>query len=292
MAAFITTISIVATIIPKYILRIILALTLNGCSGVLFQPMKTLIRTPADIGLQYEDINFNNDDGTQLHGWFLPAIGSAQGTILLLHGNAENISTHIGSVHWLPERGFNVFLFDYRGYGQSSGNTSITGSHQDINSALRWLLNKPGIDPRRIIVLGQSLGGALGSYALIQSGLSKKIRLLILDSTFANYQQIAREKFSDFWLTWPFQYPLSWTLPGDYNPIDVIDSYSPTPVLIIHGERDDIVPIHHGQQLFEAAREPKTFWLIPGAGHISSLRQPEVRNKLVDYLKQLLDGEP
>lgn len=284
-----------AHVIPKYLLRIILVITLSGCTGALFHPMKTLIRTPADIGLQYEDVNFNSDDGTRLHGWFLPAFISAKeqahGTILLLHGNAENISTHIGSVHWLPERGFNVFLFDYRGYGQSSGNTSITGSHQDITNALRWLLNKPGIDPKRVIVLGQSLGGVLGSYALAQSGLSKKIQLLILDSTFGNYQQIAREKFSGFWLTWPFQYPLSWTLPSDYNPIDIIDIYSPTPVLLIHGEGDDIIPIHHAQQLFAVAKEPKTFWSVPNAGHISSLRQPAVRNKLVDYLKQILDGE-
>ncbi len=258
--------------------------------------MKTLIRTPADIGLQHEDIEFKSHDGTQLHGWFLPAIPSekeqALGTVLLLHGNAENISTHIGSVYWLPERGFNVFLFDYRGYGQSSGETGITGSHQDINSALQWLLNKPGIDPKRIVVLGQSLGGALGSYALAQSGQSKHIQALILDSTFGNYQQIAREKLSNFWLTWPIQYPLSWTLPDNYNPIEIISNYSPTPILIIHGERDKIIPIHHGQQLFEAAGKPKTFWPVPNAEHISSLNQPVIRDKFVGYLKHILNREP
>ncbi|HEC19727.1 MAG TPA: alpha/beta hydrolase [Gammaproteobacteria bacterium] len=269
---------------------LLVVLLLNGCTGLLFQPMKTLLRTPADIGLDYQDVHFSSSDGIRLHGWFLPAkdgADQARGTVLLLHGNAENISTHIGSVYWLPGRGFNVFLFDYRGYGQSQGTAYLQGAMRDIAAALSWLLANPDIDNSRIAVLGQSLGGAMGSYVFVHSGQAQAIRALILDSVFSDYRQIAREKLSGFWLTWPLQYPLSWLINNDYAPIESIGLYSPTPVLIIQGEADNIVPPHHAKALFDQARPPKDLWLIPGARHISALNQPTVRDRLVDYLGKL-----
>jgi len=88
----------------------------TGCTTLFFQPLGKHIRTPKDIGLDYEDLWFKSADGVLLNAWFLPAKTVARGTVLFLHGNAENISTHIGAVFWLPERGFNVLLLDYRGY--------------------------------------------------------------------------------------------------------------------------------------------------------------------------------
>lgn len=267
---------------------IILCFTLSGCTGMFFQPMKSLVRTPSDINLQYQDIRFTSQDGTKLHGWFLPAQGKALGTLLFLHGNAENISTHIGSVYWLPSRGFNVFLFDYRGYGKSAGVAEIQGVFQDIKAAFLWLQNKPDIDASRIAVLGQSLGAAMGAYVFANVSQSNSIRALILDSTFSDYQQIVREKFSSFWLTWPLQYPLSWLVTGQYSPIDVIGQYSPTPVLIIHTADDGIIPLHHAHQLLDHARPPKDIWVIPKGGHISALKYPEIRHRLVEYLTMIM----
>ena len=276
----------------KFILFVIIffCANLSGCTGLLFQPMKPLVRTPDDINLTYQNVVFSSQDGTSLHGWFLPAEGKARGTVLLLHGNAENISTHIGSVYWLPPRGFNVFLFDYRGYGQSAGNANLEGSFQDIKAAFQWLQKSPDIDPARIVVLGQSLGGAMGVYTLANTGQSKAVRVLILDSVFSDYQQIAREKFAGFWLTWLLQYPLSWGFANDYSPVDVISKFDPTPVLIIQSKQDIIVPEHHAQQLFERARPPKDLWIIPKGGHISALNYPEVRDRLVSYLINILDN--
>jgi len=265
-------------------------LALNGCTGLFFQPMKPLIRTPADINLQYQSIQFTSQDGTELHGWFLPAQEKALGTILLLHGNAENISTHIGSVYWLPPRGFNVFLFDYRGYGASAGIAEIQGAFQDIKAAFQWLQNNPAIDSSRIAILGQSLGGAMGAYVFTHLGQSASIRALILDSAFSDYQQIVREKLASFWLTWPLQYPLSWLVTGRYSPIEAISQYSPTPVLIIHTANDGIIPVHHAQQLFEQARPPKDIWIIPKGGHISALKNPGVRNRLIEYLSGIMEN--
>ncbi len=274
-----------------FVSLLIVILSLSGCTSLLFQPMKPLVRTPADIKLDYKNVYFSSIDGTRLHGWFLPANGGAdkaQGSVLLLHGNAENISTHIGSVYWLPGRGFNVFLFDYRGYGKSAGTAYLQGAMQDISAALRWLQGQPGIDPQRIVVLGQSLGGAMGTYALLHSGQASMIRALILDSVFSDYRQIVREKLASFWLTWPLQYPLSWLVTGDYAPAEAIGDYSPTPILIIQGQRDEVVPQHHAQQLFARARQPRDLWLVPETGHISSLNQPAIRDRLINYLKKIL----
>jgi fermentation-respiration switch protein FrsA (DUF1100 family) len=271
-------------------LSLFLCLYIAGCSSMLFQPMKTLIRTPQQIGLKYQDIEFKSTDGTKLHSWWLPAKGQAKGSILFLHGNAENISTHIGSVYWLPEEGFNVLLLDYRGYGLSKGKPSVPGAIADIESALQWMKNQPDINQNHIAVLGQSLGGTMGVYALSRDDHANDIRALILDSVFTNYREIAQEKLAGFWLTWPFQYPLSWTLPSQYNPIDVIGKISPTPVLIIHGEMDHIIPVHYGKALFAAAKEPKELWIIPNAGHIQSLNHAQVRKRLVEYLNRVMES--
>ena len=274
--------------IPLFFIVVFCA-TLSGCMGLFFQPMKPLVRTPDNINLHYQDIHFSSLDGTNLHGWFLPAKGKPRGTILLLHGNAENISTHIGSVYWLPPRGFNVFLFDYRGYGQSAGEIDLQGALQDIEAAFQWLKNRPDIDSTRIAVLGQSLGGAMGAYVFANTGQSKTIRALILDSVFSDYQQIVREKLADFWLTWPLQYPLSWLVSDEYSPAEAISQYSPTPVLIIQSKYDRIVPEHHAQQLFERARLPKDLWIIPKGGHISAFKYPEVQDRLINFLVKILD---
>jgi len=101
------------------------------------------LHTPDELGLAYQGVRFSADDGVELYGWFLPAKDRASGTILQLHGNAENISTHFASVAWLPAQGFNVFVFDYRGYGASEGVPTLEGAQKDIDAAMRTLLARP-----------------------------------------------------------------------------------------------------------------------------------------------------
>lgn len=261
---------------------------LSACTGVFFQPMSQHVRTPAHIGLPYEDVSFRSGDGTRLHGWYLPARTSVCGTILFLHGNAENISTHIGSVYWLPERGFNVFLPDYRGYGRSEGQPSLAGLQADIDAAMRYLLARPGTDPNKIVVFGQSLGGASALYYVAHSAHRDSIRALVSESAFASHRAIAREKLGAIWLTWAFQYPLSWTIDNEYSPLDAIERITPIPLLLMHGDRDLIVPVSHAEQLFAAARAPKELWRIEGAGHIGALMNEGVRERFVGYLRQRL----
>ena len=153
---------------------------------------------------------------------------------------------------------------------------------------MHWLRTNPRVDTDKIMVLGQSLGGALATHALGTEPYAEQIRGLIIDSTFSSYQGIAREKFAEFWLTWPFQYPLAWTVATGYDPIDRIDWFSPTPLLIIHSQHDPIIPLTHAEWLFEAAREPKQLWIIPQGGHISAFRYADVRERLLHYLSRIL----
>lgn len=274
----------------RLLIIVVFTFSLVGCSNLFFFPYHEHVQTPQQLGLKYEDVYFNAGDGTRLHGWFLPASGTALGTILFLHGNAENVSTHIMSVRWLPERGFNVFLLDYRGYGSSEGKPTFAGVQDDAESALKMLIARPDVDASRIVVFGQSLGGAIAVYRVAHTAFRENIRALVVESAFSGYRQITREKLSDFWLTWPLQWPLSWTVSDKYSPSEAVADISPIPLLIIHGDQDTIVPPHHGQRLFDLAHEPKQLWIVPGGGHIQAFQKNEYRDRLVFYLTEILSA--
>ncbi|HUX90181.1 MAG TPA: alpha/beta fold hydrolase [Gallionellaceae bacterium] len=272
----------------RLLFPLVLAISLSACTNVFFQPQQIQYLTPDQIGLAYEDVYFNSSDGVRLHGWLLPAQGKAKGTILFLHGNAENITTHIASVYWLPAQHYNVFLPDYRGYGRSEGSPSLEGAQEDINSAMSHLLQRSDIDHERIVMLGQSLGGALAIYNTAHSPYRSKIKALITESAFSDYRSIAREKLDSFWLSWPLQWPLSLTIDNDYSPLPVVNKISPIPLLIIHGDKDKVVPLAHGQALYAAAAQPKEMWVVEGGGHIAAFRRKEYQIKLLAYLQDIL----
>jgi fermentation-respiration switch protein FrsA (DUF1100 family) len=266
----------------------VLGAMLAGCTQAFFQPHRQKVLTPERFGLAYEEVQFKSADGLALFGWFLPAHGDAAGTIMFLHGNAENISTHISAIAWLPAQGFNVFLIDYRGYGGSEGSPSLAGVQQDIDAAMQTLLARSDIDTNRIVVYGQSLGGALAAYNVAYSLYRDHIRALVVESAFSSYTGITREKLAATWLTWPFQWLAPLTVDESFSPLPAMKRISPIPLLVIHGDQDAIVPAHHGQRLYDAALEPKQLWVIPGAGHIQGMRQQMWRDRFVAYLREVL----
>jgi fermentation-respiration switch protein FrsA (DUF1100 family) len=274
--------------VRRCLATILLAVMLAGCTQMFFQPHRQRILTPETFGLAYEEVRFKTGDGFALFGWFLPAQGDAAGTITFLHGNAENISTHVSAIAWLPAQGFNVFLIDYRGYGASAGSPSIAGAQQDIDAAMKTLLARSDIDTNRIVVFGQSLGGALAAYNVAYSPYREQVRALVVESAFSSYTGITREKLAASWLTWPFQWLASLTVDESFSPLPAMKLISPIPLLVIHGDQDAIVPVHHGQRLYDAALEPKQLWVIPGAGHIQGMRQEMWRNRFVAYLHEVL----
>ncbi|WP_165855993.1 alpha/beta hydrolase [Marinobacter sp. JSM 1782161] len=261
-------------------------LMLGGCSSLFFYPDKTVYITPDQLNLEYRDVYLDTVDGERLHGWWLPAQGEPHGTVYFLHGNAQNMSSHLLNVAWMPKEAYNVFLIDYRGYGQSTGAPDIEGALTDSETGFRWLVQQPDTGP--YYLLGQSLGGGLGLMLAAEwqdRGEQPPLTAVVLDSTFAGFRAIAREKLDSFWLTWLFQVPLSWTIPGDYEGVDHIDRISPVPVMVIHSLRDGIIPFHNGTSLYTAAKQPKEF-LQTNTPHASTFVIPAYRDAVVAFLKE------
>ena len=281
-----------------------LAPALSACTAAFFVPDREVRISPADAGLAYRDVTFATADGVRLHGWFLPAAASEAGrsqeesqresqnangatacTVLFLHGNAQNIGAHLASVYWLPARGINVFLFDYRGYGRSDGVPTLDGLHRDVAAAFDTLLAMDAVGPGKSVVLfGQSLGGAVAVTALARSPHRDRVAALVVEGAFAGYRRIAREKLAELWLTWPLQAPLSRTVDDSYRPLEAAAGIAPVPLLVVHGLADRTVPPQHGRDLFAAAAEPKDLWLLPGVRHIAAFTDEANRDRLVDYL--------
>ncbi|KAF0191966.1 MAG: alpha/beta hydrolase [Gammaproteobacteria bacterium] len=273
----------------RVVLLVCASLGMSGCTSMFFQPDKREVRNPAQLDLAYRDVYVKTPDGLTLHGWWLAGDAPAVGTVVFFHGNAENITTHIGSVYWLPKAHFNVLMMDYRGYGKSAGKTSLPGVLIDIDATLDYLLQESGLDSRNLIVFGQSLGGALAVYAVAHSPRKPRIRALVIDSAFSGYQAITREKMAGFWLTWPIQWLPALTMPAEYDPVNSIGRVSPVPVLIVQGEDDQIVPSYHAQRLFDAASRPKELWMVPGRGHIQVFNDTRQRERLVTFMRRAIE---
>ncbi|WP_278800433.1 alpha/beta hydrolase [Marinobacter nauticus] len=268
----------------------IAALLQTGCSSVFFYPDNATYITPDRLNLDFEDVYLDTADGENLHGWWLPALTDepAKGTIYYLHGNAQNVSAHILNAAWLPEQGYNVFTIDYRGYGQSTGAPDIEGALHDVETGLRWLAQRHADSDHPLYILGQSLGGALGialASEWVQRDEQPELNGIILDGTFSGFRYIAREKLDQFWLTWPFQYPLSWTIPDDYEGTDRIADLSPVPVMVIHSVRDGIIPFEHGVRLYEAAEQPKEF-LQTDTPHAATFVIPAYREAVLEFMEK------
>jgi len=233
-----------------------------------YHPDHRAYTNPAEDGYAYEDVQFLSADGTLLFGWFIPAKGKAVGTVIHFHGNAQNMSAHYPYVSWLPAKGFNLFVFDYRGYGKSQGVPSRKGVYEDSVAAVELIKSRTDIDQDKLILFGQSLGGANAVCVLGKNKFDGVVGIAI-DSTFSSYKSIAMDHVT--WLK-PFAYLL---IGNKLSPKKYVDDISPTPLLIIHGTSDKTVSYKHAKRLFKKANEPKTLWTIQSGQHIDALRRHE-----------------
>ena len=258
------------------------ALMLAGCvERMFFYPDSATYTTPAQLGVRAEDARIVTADGSRLHGWFLPAVGSAKGSVLHLHGNAANVSNHLPLVSWLPARGYNVLMVDYRGFGRSEGKPSLDGVVDDAAAALAYLRTRSEVDTTRLIVLGQSIGGATALRMLARD--STGVRLAIIDSSFASYRGIAREATAGGPLA-PIAALTVGVLPGpDKDPITALKAIR-VPLIFVHGARDSIIAAVNSEKL-HAAAPGSQHWSVPDAMHIMALSQPgSWREKLVQAM--------
>jgi hypothetical protein len=222
----------------------------------LYFPDRPLGATPRAEGLAYEDVWFPAGDGVKLHGWLVPAPG-ARVTLVWFHGNAGNIGDRVHNIGYLHRLlRVNVFIFDYRGYGQSDGgrsDLSEEATYRDGEGALAYLRARSDVARTHLVYFGRSLGAAIA----VELARTHPPAGLILETAFTTLKDVARVHY-------PFV-PL-WFLQTKYESLRKIPEIR-VPLLILHGDRDEVVPLEQAQRLYAAANEPKRLYVIRGAHH-------------------------
>ncbi len=208
--------------------------------------------TPENYNLEAEDLWITTEDNEQLHSWYFPNEKSNR-IIVLSHGNAGNISHRLDIAQTLLETGAAVLMYDYRGYGKSTGKPSESGLYLDIEAVIRALIDEKGYQENNIYLYGRSLGGAVAAYAATQFPVGG----LVLDSAFKNLQAMVRDVY-------PFV--PSFLTRHEFPTQRFINERKNMPIMIMHSERDEIVRFHHGKTLYQATHEPKKFVTLDG-GH-------------------------
>ena len=253
------------------IICVMTLLLLSGCfNSSFYKPNQTLYETPDQYDLRYEEVFFKSKDGVMLYGWFVPAVGNAVGTVIHFNGNFGNLTYYFKQIYWLPLESFNVFTFDYRGYGRSEGSPSRRGIYKDSVAAIEYIMSKPDIDRGNVFVFGQSIGGGHAIVAIAKNDFPQ-IRAIATEGAFFSYRQEAqdmmisavRQKLGNVpCLSLQTRLISFFAVTNLYSPGEFIDQLSPIPLLLIHCTQDSYVSYHHSELLYEKAKVPKNAWTV------------------------------
>jgi fermentation-respiration switch protein FrsA (DUF1100 family) len=233
-------------------------------NSFIFHPEVTPRRSTTEItgGVKVQDVTFETDDGVSLHAWKAGDL-SAGPVILFCHGNAGNITHRAVYVSSLVRAGLAVFVFDYRGYGQSAGSPDEAGVYEDARAAYDHLTGVEGVEASRIVLMGRSLGGAVA----IDLATERPVPRLIVESSFTSARDMGRLVFRGL--------PVQLVMRSRFDSVSKVTGLT-MPKLFLHGDRDDVVPYEMGVRLHRAAAEPKRFVPLPGADHNSAPFIPEL----------------
>jgi uncharacterized protein len=252
----------------------------NGGNQLFYFPTNDEPATPKKYGLKYENVTFSSTDGAKLHGWFLPVTKSqpVKGTIIFSHGNSGALGYHLPLVDWLPKAGYQVFMYDYRGFGTSTGSPSRQGLIEDVEAAFSYIQQRNDAKNTALISFSHSLGGAKSIVALSRNKVTN-LKAVITDAAFASYEEMAVKIAGRFGKE---------MVSDEYAPKDYVSKIN-VPLLIMHGTADEVVPFSQGQELFAAAKGNKTLLAIKSGSHGDSLARNdgEYRKRMLDWLASL-----
>ena len=257
--------------------------------------------TPAQLRLTFETVSWESRDGTPITGWFVPAEGATR-TAVVCHGVGAYKADMLEFVHALQGAGFNVLAFDFRGHGESGGHTVSYGNQEkwDIITGIDMLGATYPAQSQRIVGVGWSMGAAA---LILAAAQDERLEALHIDAAYARTFDMAKV------IAAPFPAPFRWTglhlgtalgcLESGSNlftlaPVEAIARLAPRPVMIIHGSEDRLIPIEQGRLLYEAARHPKHWHVVAGAGHCQalSLESPRYERRMIRFLDGALDAPP
>ena len=259
---------------------------------------KALYAWPDAYGASYENVSFQTMDHITLKGWFVPAKEPSEKTIILMHGWGMNRSDVLGNTCFLRELGFNLFYFDFRALGESGGDTSSIGylELKDVRSAIAFLKQNYPQQCRKIGLYGLSLGGMV---AISEAARNPEIACVVAEAPYYSFRKVvARWAWIHYHLPY---FPLLPIIlhyvrrqlganPERYSPKYTVGKIAPRPLLLIHGRYDNLVPAAHARRLYQAAAEPKTLWLVPGARHNKCAERGgyEYKQRLADFFRASL----
>ncbi|TET36963.1 MAG: alpha/beta fold hydrolase [Planctomycetota bacterium] len=277
--------------IPWFVIPFLLAIlgsrTMGCADRLFFYPDREIHLKKEALPFPVRDVFFESTDGTKLHAWFCSAkTEKVKGVIFYCHGNAQNLSTHVRFIEWLPRAGYHVFIWDYRGYGLSEGTPTKRGLRKDTEAALETFLNLPEVKESGLprIALGQSLGSAYASW--IAAERPDAFDAVVLEGAFSRHRGIGAAMLKRNCCTYIFAWPVAWLLVStSQDPVDNVRGIK-VPLLVVHGKSDPIIPYRMGEEVFSAANEPKEFISHPG-GHLCYPYEEEkerVRKGMLDFL--------
>ena len=270
-ARMLVTLALAAAALYAVLLLLLFAMQ----SRLIYYPEigRDVTTTPRAVGLSYEDVWLEPDEGVRLHAWFVghPA---PRGVVLILHGNAGSIALRLDWLRMFHDLGYASFIVDYRGYGRSSGTPSEEGTYADARAAWEHLVGTRGFAPRDIVLLGESLGGPIAAYLAAR----EQPRALVLHSTFTSIPDLAADIYRFF--------PVRWLTRFRYDTAGFLARVD-APVLVAHSPDDELVPFRHAQALYAQAREPKALLELAGGHNDAFLFR---RKAWVDALARFLAG--
>lgn len=278
----------------------------TSCTHLFYHPSRVDSGIKEQYKLSLREGYLSSKEGTPIHYWYIPfqenrhlinkksakEISQTKGLFLQFHGNAQNMTFHVANMLWVLEYGYDLMVFDYRGYGKSEGEPDPKGLVEDAVSILQYADKLSEKTQHNLITYGQSLGGSILSYALVKSYRPKNLRAVVVESSFYSYREIAQSKLAEHWFSWPFQW-LAYLLINDtYSPSRVdLTSLSPTPVYLLYSKKDPVVPYYNADLFYKNLAEPKTLWSYNIPAHIYGMwvEKGRFRDLLMAGLKRPLD---
>lgn len=263
-------------------------LLLSGCSRNTIFPTDTRVYdAPANYEYSYEEFYFNSSQEALLRGWLFSSKGPSQGVAVVANGMLFNMSDRFKEWTWLLEKGYDLFIFDYRGYGESIGEVDMYGFVDDVSAAIEYahMLDR-GLP---MVVVGQSMGGSFVIDAMAKRPYPY-VKLLVIDSTMRGFALAANDLIKEHVLLWPLIWVPDAITPEGVDAIDSVDKTA-TPTLFMVGLKDEVIQPNHSADLFVKAKEPKALWVVEEADHVECIHNPKVKEDLFRAIDIALKGQ-
>ena len=271
----------------KKLLGVLLIIALQSCTAAVFQPTHQFYYSPENtLKMTPDHFDIKITDNVSLHAWrFKAKDQKPKAVVVQFHGNAENISSHYLSVTWLLNYGYDVFTFDYRGYGMSTGIPSFPQVVTDGDKVMQFVQDLYKDQNLPIIVYGQSLGSLIAANVVKTSKV--KVDQVVFEGGMYSLNQVSANILSKRWFTWPFQ-PMGYVLMSHrYNFKKSMDDYPKVPTLLLHSKKDPIISPKQSQRMYDKLTESKCLILVDEPAHINigNIDKGKYRSRILDFLE-------